>query len=85
MTTDRATKILLAAIAIALWAIALNPWLAPTPAAAGPFDDIRGIRTSVAAIEKEIVYLRSIDSALASIKDGLGAVAGGSCRNAKIC
>jgi len=85
MTTDRALKILLTTIAIGLWANALNPWLAPTPAAAGPFDDVRGIRASVATIEKEIAYLKSIDSSLASIKDELAAVAGGACRNAKIC
>ena len=85
MTTDRATKILLAAIAIGLGANALNPWLRPTPAAAGPFDDIGAIRASVAAMEKEIVQLRSIDSTLASIKRELGFIGGGSCGNAKIC
>jgi len=39
----------------------------------------------VATIEKEIAYLKSIDSSLTSIKDELAAVAGGACRNAKIC
>ncbi len=85
MTTDSATKILLAAIAIGLWANVLNPWLAPTPAAAGPFDDLGAIKASVAAIEKEIVQLRSVDSALASIKAELATLAAGSCGNAKIC
>jgi hypothetical protein len=34
MRTDKLTKVLLGVIAIALWMIALNPWLRPVPAAA---------------------------------------------------
>lgn len=34
MKTDRLTKILLGVIAIALWILALNPWLRPEPVAA---------------------------------------------------
>ena len=34
MRTDKLTKVLLGVIAIALWMIALNPWLRPAPAAA---------------------------------------------------
>ena len=34
MTTDKLTNVLLAAIAIALLMIALNPWLRPVPIAA---------------------------------------------------
>ena len=34
MIIDRSTKLLLTAIAIALWMIALNPWLKPVPVAA---------------------------------------------------
>ena len=34
MRTDKLTKVLLGIIAIALWMIALNPWLRPVPVAA---------------------------------------------------
>ncbi len=34
MKTDKLTKILLGIIAIALWMLALNPWLQPMPVAA---------------------------------------------------
>ena len=34
MKTEKLTKILLGIIAIALWVIALNPWLRPMPVAA---------------------------------------------------
>ena len=34
MNTEKLTKILLGIIAVALWVIALNPWLRPMPVAA---------------------------------------------------
>ncbi len=34
MRTDKLTKVLLGIIAIALWTIALSPWLRPAPVAA---------------------------------------------------
>ncbi len=34
MKTDKLTKVLLGVIAIALWMLALNPWLQPVPVAA---------------------------------------------------
>ena len=34
MHTEKLTKVLLGIIAIALWVIALNPWLRPLPVAA---------------------------------------------------
>ncbi len=34
MRTDKLTKVLLGVIAIALWMIAINPWLRPAPVAA---------------------------------------------------
>ncbi len=34
MRTDKLTKVLLGIIAIALWMVALNPWLRPVPVAA---------------------------------------------------
>ena len=51
MTPDRLTKLLLAAIAVALWMNAVNPWIRPTPASAGVDYDIYDIKRDVNSIE----------------------------------
>jgi hypothetical protein len=43
MRTDKMTKSILGAIAIALWVIALNPWLRPMPVSAGENSDVSSI------------------------------------------
>lgn len=60
MTTDKPTKMLLAAIAIALWLIALNPWLRPISVAAKGDVDLSNIES----------YLSSIDSHVGRISRG---------------
>ena len=72
MKTDRITKVLLAAIATALWMIALNPWLRPMPVAA---QDFSGVET----------YLAMIQSDVSSVGTDLRRIARGVCTNSKIC
>ena len=50
MHTDKFTKILLAAIAIALWAIALNPWIHPIRVSAQDRPDVSDIERYVRQI-----------------------------------
>ena len=50
MNTDRLTKALLAAIAVALWMIALNPWLRPITAGAQTDIYLQRIADDVSAI-----------------------------------
>ena len=54
MKTDRLTKLLLAAIATALWIIALNPWLHPIPVAAQSESYLRSIRADVSSIQSDV-------------------------------
>ena len=51
MTPDRLTKLLLAAIAVALWMNAVNPWIRPTSASAGVDFAISQIKNDVSRIE----------------------------------
>ncbi len=51
MKVDTLTKTLLAAIAIALWVNAANPWIHPRSALADIDSDIRNIRRDVSSIE----------------------------------
>ena len=51
MRVDRLTKVLLAAIAIALWINALNPWIRPVPAQAQMSDAyLSSINNNIRAI-----------------------------------
>ncbi len=69
MIIDRYTKAVLTLIAISLFVISLNPWIAPTKAYAElDSSDLRGIQNSVRGIES---HLRNIH--------------GGVCINSKIC
>lgn len=52
MKTDKITKSLLAAIAVALWMIAVNPWLRPMPVSAQDRRDLSQIES----------YLRQISN-----------------------
>jgi len=66
---DKSTKLLLAVIAVALWLIALNPWLQPPPVSAQDSDR----------------YLRRIQSSVSSIESSLRSIGNGVCLNGKIC
>jgi hypothetical protein len=65
-------KMLLALIAVALWIIALNPWLRPAPVAAA----------SAAQIE---VYDYRVVSTIRSIESYVTSIANGLCLNNKLC
>jgi hypothetical protein len=73
--SDRATKLLLAAIAIGLWANFLAPVLRSTPAKA----DAESILQSIDG------HLSRIDRSTWSIYEDFAALARGRCGNAKIC
>ena len=67
---DKSTKLLLAVIAVALWLIALNPWLQPPPPVSAQDSDR---------------YLRRIQSSVSSIENSLMQIGNGFCLNGKIC
>ena len=77
--TDRTTKLLLAAIALGLFANALIPLLTPKPAAADSSDTyLRSIDTHLSNIQSDIHNLdRTVDK-IANIESG-------NCHNSKIC
>jgi hypothetical protein len=75
MKTDKLTKSLLAAIAIALWMIAMNPWLRPTPVAAQEKVDLSQVESSLSSIESEV----------SSMGNDLGRMQRGTCTNSKVC
>lgn len=54
MTTDRLTKALLAAIAVAPWINAANPWIRPLRASADVGSDISDINRRVRSIESNL-------------------------------
>ena len=54
MTTDKFTKLLLAAIATALWLIALNPWIQPIPVAAQSEFYLSLIQSDVSQIQNRV-------------------------------
>jgi hypothetical protein len=60
MHTDKLTTSLLGAIAIALWMIAMNPWLQPMPVAAQERVDLSSVES----------YLANIDSNVSRISRG---------------
>ena len=69
MIIDRYTKAVFTLIAISLFLIALNPWIAPTKA----YAELRG------------TDLSSIENSLRGIKSDLGSISSGLCLNSKIC
>jgi hypothetical protein len=76
MASDKLTKVILSAIAVALWIIAINPWLRPVPVSA----------------QEEKIDLRKIESSLSEIHDDTSSlmndfrrVARGVCTNPKLC
>ena len=89
MSTDKLTKVLLTAIATALWIIALNPWLKPTPVAAQDYIDLSTLESYVSSIVSDV---SSIDSAISSIRGSVSFIESdvddiddGSCSNSTIC
>ena len=72
---DKSTKLLLALIVVALWMIALNPWLRPVSVAAAQDLDLSMTE----------YYLSSIESDLSSIESYLGRIQRGTCTNSTIC
>ncbi len=75
MKTDKITKSLLAAIAIALWMIAMNPWLRPIPVAAEEKVDLSRVESSLSSIESDV----------SSMESELGRMQRGTCTNSKLC
>lgn len=56
---DRLTKVLLAAIAIALWINAINPWIRAVPAAAQAEVYLSKIQSDVSSINPYIYRLQN--------------------------
>ncbi len=75
MQVDKLTKTLLTFIAIALWMIAMNPWLRPLPVAAQEKVDLSQIESSLTSIAGDI----------STIKTDFGHIARGTCTNPKFC
>jgi len=72
---DKSTKFVLVLIAVALWMIALNPWLQPAPVEAAQNVDLDNIES----------YLSDIEDELSSINFTLGRIQRGTCSNSTIC
>ena len=75
MKTDKLTKSLLVAIAIALWMIAMNPWLRPMPVAAQEKIDLSKVESSLSSIRNDV----------SNMAFDLRQMAKGFCANPKIC
>ena len=59
MTPDRLTKLLLAAIAVALWMNVVNPWIQPNSASADVDSDIKKIQRDVRSIKRDLDSISS--------------------------
>ena len=83
MIIDRYTKAVFTLIAISLFLIALNPWIAPTKAYA-ELDpgDLSSIEHAARGIKAR---LSNIESAVRGIKSDFDRIQRGSCSNSKIC
>ena len=62
---DKSTKFLLAVIAVALWLIALNPWLQPATVTAAQDSSgielyLAEIQSDVSKIQKDVFYIRVV-------------------------
>jgi len=82
VVVDKLTKMLFAAIAIALWMIALNPWLRPMPVAAMQQMDLGDVELLLSIIQSNV---SSIGSDISDIEDNVDDIEDGSCPNSKIC
>lgn len=82
MNTDKPTKLLLAAIAVALWLIALNPWVHPTPVVAQGDVDLSTVESYLAYIQADT---SQIQSDISSIESSVGRIGRGTCSNSNIC
>jgi len=69
MSNDRITQALLALVALALLANAVNPWLEPRPVSAAQAPDT----------------LSRIEETVANINENLEVIALGSCMNGNLC
>jgi hypothetical protein len=82
VNTDKVTKLLLAVMALALWMIALNPWLQPTAVAAREETDLTNVESYLRSIRSSA---SSIQSDVSSMQSDLDGIETGRCRNDKIC
>jgi hypothetical protein len=57
MHTDKLTKTILATIAIALWVIAMNPWLHPMPASAQEKIDLSQVESTLSDIQSDLHHI----------------------------
>ena len=98
MNVDRYTKILLTIIAVALWIIALNPWIHQALAPFAKFDPSKctGVNWSrdencfkfviLSAISQIGNQISSIEDDLnIEIKSDISSIADGTCNNDRIC
>lgn len=89
MKTDKLTKMLLAAIVVALWMIALNPWLRPMPVAAQEKTDLSQVESYLSDIQSDVSSMKSdvssMQSDISSLESDLGQIKRGTCTNDKIC
>ena len=70
MKTDRTTKVLLAAIALALWLNVIGSWVTPPSASAQGVPSYRQLQ---------------LDRAIGKILGHVADISNGRCRNPKIC
>jgi hypothetical protein len=59
MKIDKLTRIILAAIAIALWVIAINPWLHPVPVAAQQRDWETSVESLLKSVQKDVARIQT--------------------------
>ena len=82
MTIDKFTKMIFAAIAVALWIIALNPWLRPMHVAAQGNRDLSLVESYLSDIKSDV---SDVNDNVSSMKGDLGRLQRGTCTNGKIC
>ena len=79
--TDRATKLLLAVIALGLWANVATALFLPM-AAVAQSDELSEIKSDVSSIESSVF---SIEGNVSNIEGHVGRIPHGTCTNSKIC
>jgi hypothetical protein len=57
MRTDKLTKGILVVIGLALWVIALNPWLRPLPVAAQEKTDLSQVEAYLSSIQGDLAHI----------------------------
>ncbi|MBI3894668.1 MAG: hypothetical protein HY313_01925 [Acidobacteria bacterium] len=83
MNVDRLTKALLGSIAVALWIIALTPWITrPITASAQDAAQLSTVESYLSYVSSALSSMRTD---LSNIEEDIDHLEAGTCKNKKLC